>query len=195
MRFLTRHGWFGLTACVLLPPKYTQSISDPKKVESYSQGVRDFFLNLLTGFLTLICSIRTLSLCVVCPWICLLDFWPQHGWFGFSVSNRAWFLLESIHSISNLKSQDVRVLLSNPLKFWQWHGWLAISVCAWFPLKSTDWISDFDMVDLDSQPVRGLNSNLLTQISDPDMVDFGLSDCAWFFLESTHSIPDSDTVD
>jgi len=51
------------------------------------------------------------------------------------------------------------------------------------------------MVDLDSQPVRGLNSNLLTQVSDPDMVDFGLSDCAWFFLESTHSIPDSDTVD
>ena len=46
--------------------------------------------------------------------------------------------------------------------FWPWHGWFGLSASAWFVLKSTDLISDSDMVDLDSQAVRDLLLNLLT---------------------------------
>ena len=102
--------------------------------------------------------------------------------------------------------------------FWHRHGRFGLSVCAWFTLECTHSISDTDMVDLDSQRVRGLLSNLLTrfltttwsiwtlslcvvysQIYSLDFWHrhgrFGLSGCAWFTLESTHSIPDNDMVD
>jgi len=157
----------------------------------WTQLVRDLLSNLLTQFLTVTWLIWTLSLCVICSQIYWPDFWPWHGWFGLSAC--AWFALKSTDPISDhdmvgLDSQDVHDLLSNLLTwfltvtlliwtlrkcvicsqiywpdFWRWHGWFGLSACAWFALKSTDLISDGDMVDLDSQQVCDLLSNLLTR--------------------------------
>jgi len=182
------HGWFGHSGCAWLALTSTDWISDGDMVDLDSQWVRDLLSNPLTGFLTMTWLIWTLRMCVICSQIYWQDFWPWHGWFGPSGS--AWFALKSTDRIYDcdmvdLDSQFVRDLLSYLLTgflmvtwliwtlrqcvicsqidwpdFWSWHGWFGISDCAWFALKSTDWISDGDMVDLDSAS-------------------------AWFFLKST----------
>jgi len=149
--------------------------------------------------------IWTLRQCVICSQIYWPDFWPWHGWFGLSAC--AWFALKSTDQISDggmvdLDTQWVRELLSNLLTrfltvtwliwtlrkcvlcsqmywpdFWQWHGWFGLSVCAWFALKPTDPISDGDMVDLDSQPVRDLLSNVLTRFLTVTWLIWTLSLC------------------
>jgi len=196
-RFLTT-TWsiWTLSVCVIYSRIY--SISDNDMFDLDSQIVRGLLSNLLTRFLTTTCSIWTLRLCVVYSRIYSLDFWQRHVRFGLSVC--AWFTLESTHSISDndvvdLDSQPVRGLLSNlltrfltptwsiwtlsmwviysriySLDFWQRRGRFGLSACAWFTLESTHSISDTDMVNLDSQHVHGLLSNLLTQ-ADPHMVN------------------------
>jgi len=114
-----------------------------------------------------------------------LNFWPWHGWFGlpvcvFALKSTDWI---SDHDMVDLNSQSVCNLLSNLLtwfltvtwmiwtlskcvigsqiywhNFWWWHGWFGLLVCVWFALKSTDPISDCEMVNLDSQLVRELDS-------------------------------------
>jgi len=191
------HDQFGLSGCAWFTLESTHSISDTDMVDLDSQPVRGLLSDLPTRFLTTTSSIWTLRKCVV--------------------------TLESTHSISDtdmvdLDSQSVRDVFSDlltrfliptwsiwtlsgcvvysriySLDFWQRHGRFGLSGCAWFTLESTYPVSDNDMVDLDSQIVRGLHSNLLTQFLRHDQ--FGLSGCAWFTLESTHSISDTDMVD
>jgi len=240
------HGWFGLSGGAWFALKSTNWISDHDMIDLDSQQVRDWLLNLLTRSLTVTWLIWTLSLYVIGSQIHWLDFWLWHGWFGLLGS--VWFALKCTAQISDcdmvdLDSQFVRDLLSNPLTrfltvtwliwtlslcvigseiywldFWPWHDWFGFSVGVWLALKSTDWISDHDMIDLDSQQVCDLLSNLLawfvtmtwliwtlslcviySQIYWPDVWLwhdwFGLSDSVWFALKSTDQISDSDMVD
>jgi len=64
-----------------------------------------------------------------------------------------------------LDSQDVRNLFSNlPTRFLTMAWWIwTLRMCV-IPLKCTDPVSDRDTVDLDSQWVRDLLSNLLTDL-------------------------------
>jgi len=160
------HGWFGLSVCEWLALKSTDLISDHDMVDLDSQQVRDLLWNLLTQFLTMTWLIWTPSLCVICSQIHWLDFWLDfwlwHGWFGLLGS--AWLALKSTDWI------------------WPWHGGFWLSVCAQFTLKSTDLISDYDMVDLDSQIVCDLLWKCTDQISDSDMVDLdSQAVCDWLW--------------
>jgi len=177
------------------------------------------------------CLIWTISMCVICSQIYQPDFWLWHGWLGLSAG--AWFTVKFTNPISNwdmvdLNSQRVRDLLSDLLTqflttawliwtlsecvicsqtywpdFWPWHGRFGLSGSVWLALQSINPISDCGMVDLDSQKVCDLLSNLLTQfltmawlvwtlrmcvicslIYRPDFWPwhggFGLSGCVWF---------------
>jgi len=187
-----------------------------------SQFVCGLISNILTELLDLTWLIWTLRKCVVDSHIYSPNYWLQHGWFGLSGS--AWFRFKSTHQIADsgtidLDSQRVRGWLSNLLtklltptwltrtlrkcailsriyspNCWLWHGCFGPSGCMWLTLKSTYRI-DLDIVDLESQAVRGWPSNLvLTELlTQHDW--FGLSDCRWSNLESTHRIADSNMVD
>jgi len=240
------YGWFGLSGSAWFALKSTDPISDSDMVDLDSQAVRDLLSNVLARFLTVTWLIWTLRQCVICSKMYWPDFWPWYDWFGLSVC--VWFALKctdpsSDHDMGDLDSQAVRDLLSNVLTgfltvtwlvwtlrqcvicsqiywpyLWWWHGWFGLSGRAWFALISTDRISDGNMVDLDSQEVRDLPSNLLTlfltvarliwtlrkcvicfQMYWPDFWQwhgwFGLSGSAWFALKSTDQIPDHDAVD
>ena len=184
-----------------------------------SQFVCGLISNILTELLDLTWLIWTLRKCVVDSHIYSPNYWLQHGWFGLSGS--AWFRFKSTHQIadSGTIAQRVRGWLSNLLtklltptwltrtlrkcailsriyspNCWLWHGCFGPSGCMWLTLKSTYRI-DLDIVDLESQAVRGWPSNLvLTELlTQHDW--FGLSDCRWSNLESTHRIADSNMVD
>jgi len=47
------------------------------------------------------------------------------------------------------------------LNFWLWHDWFWLSGSELYPLKSTDWIANSDMVDMDSQKVCAQPLNLV----------------------------------
>jgi len=71
--------------------------------------------------------------------------------------------------------------------------WFGLSDCVWFALESTRSISDPDMIDLDSQPVRVLLSSPTTRFLTWHNW-FGLSGCAWSALEHTGSVSDPEMV-
>ena len=63
----------------------------------------------------------------------------------------------------------------------------------WFSLESTHSVSDPDMIDLDSQPVRVLLSSPTTLFLTLQNL-FGPSGCAWSALKHTGSVSDPDVV-
>ena len=103
--FWHQHGRFGLSVCAWFTLECTHSISDTDMVDLDSQDVCDLLSDLLTRFLTPTWSIWTLSLCVIYSRMYSLNFWRWHGWFG--LSERAWFTLESTHSISDTDMVDL----------------------------------------------------------------------------------------
>ena len=179
-----------LSLYVVCPQVYSLNFW-PNMDDLDPQLVCGLLTNLLTQFLNPTWLILTLRKCVVCSQIHSLDFWFQNGWFGLLAC--VWFALKPAHLISNLgmvdlNFQGVRSLLSNLvtqfltltwdiglsqfvrscsqihlLKFWPQHYWYGLSGSVWFALESTCSISEPNMVDFDSQEVRGLLSNLLTQ--------------------------------
>ena len=61
---------------------------------------------------------------------------------------------------------------------WPWHGWYGLSESVCSPLESsTDWITDPDMVDLESQEVRSCLSKLSTTLMAPKWLILTLRLC------------------
>ena len=145
LKFWPRHVWLGLTACVYSALKSSRSISDSSH---YRFG---------------------LSLCVVCSHIYSLDIWLRRGL--FLLSGCEWFALVSTNSVSDpntvdLDSRWVSDLLLYITRYMTWlictlslwvvsscihslNFWLGcrfgLSVCAWFPLWSSPWMSQHDL--------------------------------------------------
>jgi len=82
---------------------------------------------------------------------------------------------------------------SYQLHWWPQNGWFWLLDCASLPLQPTHRIADSDMVDLNSQEVRGFVSNMLTELLTPRGW-LGFSESPWFAPKYTPSIADPNMI-